>query len=355
MLFVRRYLLLAAVLLAWSCLATAPGEAAEIHFRRQCQVDGAVVRLGDVAGIYSTDKAESAHLAAIELFAAPAATSSKAVSARTIQDLLQLRGVRTSSHQFTGFSETLVKGSTMGDNAGDAMQTRQALTPSVVRAANERVESAVVDFLRHNVAKDDPWQAKLRTRLSAEQMQRLAHATAVAVRGGAEPWTGSQQYVLTVRSVEGALDLPIDADVELAIPAVVALRPLTRGDVVHEDDVTVKTISPTNASQEIIHSIEEIVGKEVVRPLVTGQPIPARSVQAPVLVRRGDVVTVYALSAGVRVRSNARARESGALGDLIELESLVDRKRPRFVARVSDFQTAEIFAQPTSARSSRSR
>ena len=49
------------------------------------------------------------------------------------------------------------------------------------------------------------------------------------------------------------------------------------------------------------------------------------SIRRPVVVRRGDAVTLYARSAGLRVRTTVRAREDGGVGDLITVESLDDR------------------------------
>jgi hypothetical protein len=53
-------------------------------------------------------------------------------------------------------------------------------------------------------------------------------------------------------------------------------------------------------------------------------------------------VTVFARCPGVRVRTTGRALEDGALGDLVTIESLADRKS--FFARVCGPQEVEVFA-----------
>ncbi len=73
--------------------ATGYGAAAELRLKAQCTPAAAIVTLGDVADIASADARQSATLAAIELFPAPAAGEEKVVRVREIQDLLLLRGV----------------------------------------------------------------------------------------------------------------------------------------------------------------------------------------------------------------------------------------------------------------------
>jgi flagella basal body P-ring formation protein FlgA len=67
------------------------------------------------------------------------------------------------------------------------------------------------------------------------------------------------------------------------------------------------------------------------------------------LVQQNDVVTVYARAAGVQVRTQARARDAGSLGDLIAVESISDRKT--YFARVSGIQEVEVDAHGTGAES----
>lgn len=69
------------------------------------------------------------------------------------------------------------------------------------------------------------------------------------------------------------------------------------------------------------------------------QAAPEQPAEPP-LVRRGEMVTVFARSAGVRVRTTARAYDDGALGEQIIVESPANRKK--YVARVTGPQEAEV-------------
>jgi flagella basal body P-ring formation protein FlgA len=60
-------------------------------------------------------------------------------------------------------------------------------------------------------------------------------------------------------------------------------------------------------------------------------------------VHRGEVVTVYARTAGIQIRTVARAREDGARGELVAVDSLLDHSG--FHARVSGIREVEVYAR----------
>ena len=91
------------------------------------------------------------------------------------------------------------------------------------------------------------------------------------------------------------------------------------------------------------HTLADVVGKETTRAIAAGKPLTRDAVRPPVLVRRGEVVTVYARAAGIRIRTMARARDDGGEGELVAVEPLTDRNT--FFARVSGIREVEVFAR----------
>ena len=102
--------------------------------------------------------------------------------------------------------------------------------------------------------------------------------------------------------------------------------------------------SAVTDSTDAMHTLDEVVGKEATRAVPAGTVLQTTALRAPVIIRRGEVITVYCRSPGIRVRTEARAREDGGLGDLISVEPLSDRKKV-FSARVSGIQEAEVYAR----------
>ena len=90
---------------------------------------------------------------------------------------------------------------------------------------------------------------------------------------------------------------------------------------------------------------DDIVGRETLRSVATGQPIETAWVRKPIMVRRSEVVTVFARASNVTVRMQARATEEGGLNDIVNVERLDNRQR--FTARVVGVQEVEVLVGGT--------
>ena len=78
------------------------GGAAEIQFKSQAEVRGSLVLLSDIANIQDSDTQLVESLKRIELFPSPANGRLRIVRDVEIRQLLQLHGVRTADHRFSG-------------------------------------------------------------------------------------------------------------------------------------------------------------------------------------------------------------------------------------------------------------
>ena len=67
----------------------------------------------------------------------------------------------------------------------------------------------------------------------------------------------------------------------------------------------------------------------------------ADEVQSPLLVKRGELITVASQGGGIRVRTSAQALQDGAHGDLMQVES-PDSKQ-RYDARIVGLREATVF------------
>ncbi len=162
---------------------------------------------------------------------------------------------------------------------------------------------------------------------------RLAGASAVSITGASEnnsePTPPHQ--------------LPVTAEEENLVQLVVAARPLARGDLVHQSDVKLASFPARSVRPDAAEALGEVIGRELTRPIASGQPLQRATLQSPRLVRRNEVVTLLVRAHGIQVRTSAKAQEDGGLDDLIRLESLLDRNT-FFTARVTAYKEAEILA-----------
>lgn len=332
-----------AVLVGILVLGGGSTRAALIRLRTQCQSSGTAVTLGDLAEITAADLRQAEALAGIELFPAPSGPRQRFVRLREIQDLLFLRGVNLAEHQFSGSSQVTVLG--RGNPADDGPE--RPLPPSLLKTANLRVIESVVQYLQEHVSADSPWTVE--TEIDPRRAPLVVNpAQEIQIAGGAPPWTGPQRFQVTVDAPEGAVQFELDARLGISPPVVVATRSLPRGVVIRAADVELQRGVQPSQRSEGFHSIDDALGKETTRAIPEGKVLQQEAVCAPVLVRRGEVVTVYARSPGISVRTFGRARDSGSLGEVIAVESLTG-DRSTYFARVSRTREVEIYARSAEA------
>lgn len=326
-------------LAAWAP-ARPSARAAEFRLRAESRPQGPIVTLGDLVDLRSESAEETQRLASIPLFPAPAAGVERFVSAREIQDMLLVRGIDMASHPFSGSATVRVRGS--HPSAEPAAGERLALAEPP--AAKKRLQEAIREYL--GGANSEPWQIDFA--LDDQAIRWIAAAEAISIRAKGDPAEGRQTFEVVLAAGGGRKTFDVTAEMALRPLVVVPIRPLARGTQIRAMDVEVQHAARADNPAALADRVEDVVGRETNRALTPGKPIERTWVQAPVLVRRGDVVTVYARAAGIRVRTQARARDDGALGELVMVESPADRKS--YLAHVSGVREVEVLATGIAAR-----
>ncbi len=324
----------------WCGAATA----AQLRLRSDVHPSGALVLLGDVAEIVANDANEAQRLSATELFPTPSSARKRFLDVHELRDLLLHRKVNLSDVTFSGASRITIHSKASDRHKPDTRA--RIIAPAQKRRTEDRVREAVIDHLRRQTGTEGPWT--VRFSLAENQLQVLAAPEAtIAVAGGRPPWTGSQSFAIHVDLPEGSSSLAIDTTVTLPPAVIVAARPLTRGTLIREGDIRLDFRSDLRQGDVTFGRLDEVIGLETTQSIAAGEAMVGRQLRKPLLVKSGDAVTVYARSGGIQVRTVARSRESGSLGELVRVESLNDRKS--YLARVSGIQKVEVYARAIAA------
>ncbi len=323
--------------------ATSSISAAELRMKSQARCRSSIVVLADVAEVFAADEFQSAQLARIELGPAPAPGARRFVRAREVQDALWSRGINLADHRFTGVEQTEVIGP--GEPVAEVKRTFEPTEAQKERAARTAGD-LVLRHLRKVASSRDPF--RVTCDLSDDQVAVVvAYGSRLEVAGGAAPWTGRQEFTFAASADENGPRFNVIADVSLPPGVVTVVKPLSAGSIIHESDVALQPAQSLNASVQPFHSLADVVGRETTWSVPAGTILTPQSIRKPQLVRRGDAVTLYARHAGLSVRTTVRAREDGAQGELITVESFTSREP--FYARVTGVQEAEVFAAPAEA------
>lgn len=325
-------------------LATAAvSAAAEIQVRTRCTPRGPIVTLGDVAEISAADAQEAARLAARELFPAPAAGQQRIIRLRELQDLLFDQGISLAGHRLSGASQVVVAAPAEPERAVE----RHSLSPAVLKRSERAVSEAIVQYLQDQAPSGGEW--RVAAKLSNAQARAVpADARRIVVRGG-QAASGTQQFEVVVEDGPQPVSFVVAADVTQPLPVVVAAKSIGRGDVIRPSDLRLQP-QPAGADKaDPFRAIEDAVGGQAVQEIPAGTVLQRPLVCSPLLVRRGEMITVYSRAAGIRIRLTARAREDGSLGDLVTVESLLDRKT--YAVRICGVQEAEVYGRAMQAAS----
>lgn len=121
----------------------------------------------------------------------------------------------------------------------------------------------------------------------------------------------------------------VTSSVEVYGPALVAARPLARGERLTAALLQEKPVQINASRRGILTDPEQITGMLVRRPVNAGSPITPDLLEAPNAIERGDHVIITAKSAVFSVRSRGKALASGSVGEQVMIENLQSSRTVR--------------------------
>ena len=155
---------------------------------------------------------------------------------------------------------------------------------------------------------------------------------------------GLCKFRLEGRGLDGPIDLIVS--MQLTAKSVVAApkKSFPRGHRLALQDVHLIPIEAGEIDEKHFDSLQQLVGMEVSKSLRLNRPILRSDVRQPTLVRRGDLLDLRVVGAGIVITTAAKALEDGPLNGLVEVETLRPRKRK--IARVVASGVVEILSRP---------
>lgn len=106
---------------------------------------------------------------------------------------------------------------------------------------------------------------------------------------------------------------------------VVATRPVGFGEVLNHSNLQLEE-RDVDQLDGLLTDLGQVAGAVAKRAIQPGDVVSARDINEPVLVKRGDLVTVVARLRNLVISASARARDSGARGDLIVVQNLESKQ-----------------------------
>ncbi|MBJ6724820.1 flagellar basal body P-ring formation chaperone FlgA [Geomesophilobacter sediminis] len=155
-----------------------------------------------------------------------------------------------------------------------------------------------------------------------------------------EGWGNTSLAVVIRVDDQVKRNLTVPVEVEALTDMVIANRTLERGEVVQSSDVSVAKRDLAKVGGRFCRDVSEVVGLQVKSAIGGNSPMRRDYLERVPLIKSGQMVTIVAENAVVRITASGRAKTSGAAGDLIAVLNLSSQKE--IAARVVDSSTVQV-------------
>mgnify|MGYP001766392949 CR=1 FL=1 len=265
--------------------------------RAEVAIPDALVTVGD----FFENAGEKAP---VPLFRAPDLGTTGPVPARRVVDLARAAGLAEADTG--GLIEVQVTRLARSVQADDFARLIAAET---LKRNPRPAGETTVDDLR--VAFDvpvDPRRADLR---AAEPVRLVSYSL--------NTQNGRFDALFLISRGDGDDRLQLRGEVVETVEVVTLTRALARGDVAGRDDVTLERLPRRQAGAQRSVDPEQIVGLAARRALRVGQVVSTGDFSRPLVISRGETVTIVYETPVLTVTSRGQALAAGAVGDLVDV------------------------------------
>ena len=314
-----------------------------VRVRAAAYIDGDKVLLQDVAALQGV----APELATLTVARLPAGSTQLVVGADQVRQLLATQGVHWGHVTVSGFRQCTVHRA-----APAAVAPAPETAAPVLANSQDQVDTTgpatLRDLLREKLAVHAviPLDQLVITFPAGDEAALAASVLGHRVEVQPMASGGVGRVPLVVRFYDGEAVTAthrINADVAWRTLAVVVRRGLSRGQTLTDADVEVREVTLDEArAQPPLATLDLAVGQVADAVLREGAVLYPDDLRAPLLVRRGQLVTVRAMVGDLVVRTAGRATEDGGLDAVIAVRN--ERSRQMFTARVTGVQEVVVDA-----------
>lgn len=152
-------------------------------------------------------------------------------------------------------------------------------------------------------------------------------------------WLAGDSFLLTI-SVDGQ-----DKKIKGSFSKVVYVPTLNKlkypGQLIEKEDVVFTTASEKDLPHQALLFENDLVGKVVGRRVIrSNTPIKESDVAKPMVLKRGDVVTLKVETKNIVITTRGKAEKNAAVGDIVQVLNIASKKMVEGI--VKDTQTVVI-------------
>lgn len=156
--------------------------------------------------------------------------------------------------------------------------------------------------------------------LRAKALRRLLFVLALFVVPSAILLLVGQAFAAEATYLKVA---PAHADASAMVRIVVPARDILRGEVIGESDLTFAQVPAAALPSTTVTKFEVLTGMQTRRTLRAGENIRPDDIRRPVVVTKGQTVTMMFSAPGVELAAMGRAMSEGGVGDTVTVQNPV--------------------------------
>ncbi len=181
----------------------------------------------------------------------------------------------------------------------------------------EQIESAVHDAIINEFNTRLP-ESRVEARINPVNPS-LELATCLTPLEITLPFNSGQRVTARVNCHSPVWSLFVTAQVSQLLDVVTSNRPLSRNNIISASDVRLSEQDVIRLNGDYFVDLDDVIGKQVRRPVGSDQIINARMVEVALAVKRGDQVSLESQRGSLLIRTLGIAQEDGNLNQQIRV------------------------------------
>jgi len=300
-------------------------EAATIQLKAQAEVNGSIIRLGDVADVYDLHPQNVQILRNITLAPAPVAGRTTRIDVDLVRSRLKANNVNLLAVEMSGKRNVQVRQIGSGTLGTGGFQNVSQLSQQhrMQQLSENQLKKSIQVYLQMQNHKVSLEEIQVGIRPEDRNALLAVQPQGYQITGGVPPWDRRQRLGVQTINAQGQIQqYEIALQLNERPTVVMAKYDIPRGQVLQADDLEERTVSHSTPMKDLAFNVEQLVGQEVKQPIRSGTPVRTTQLTAVEAVERGSMIKVYARARGIKVIKFYVAKQSGAIGEVIEVESL---------------------------------
>lgn len=208
-----------------------------------------------------------------------------------------------------------------------------SVTAQAEADAASQIDQAIAVHMQQKLAEEarrQAWQGQrhsLNVTLlnSAERLPTCTQALSVTVSSD-DPSTLSRQRLDVSCADASGWNVTALVQASVFLPVVHAARVIERGQTISREQLQLQEVNIGKAPRGFYNSVDEVLGQGAKRRVRAGQLITPNLLTAPLLIRRGQQVTIVASQDGISASATGEALANGREGEVIRVRNLGSQK-----------------------------